>query len=165
MTGIELVATVDPQAIGGIVGRAFDPRYGEGWSAAQLAGTLALAGSWARLALAAGTPVGFSLCRQAAGEAELLLVGVDPAFRQCGIGAMLVAAAQRDAYAYGALALFLEVRDGNHAARLLYEKAGFRVVGRRRDYYLGLSSERFDALTMRNILDPATALSGLAKQR
>lgn len=138
--------TINAAALEAIVASSFDPRFGEGWSATQLAGTLALPGSWARVA--AGS-AGFSLCRMAASEAELLLVAVLPLCRGRGIGAMLVQTAKIDAINRGAETMFLEVRDGNLAARQLYERAGFVAVGRRRDYYRGTGIERFDALTMR----------------
>jgi len=156
MNGFQLVATADATKLDAISARAFDPRFGEGWSAGQLAGTLALSGSWARLADGPAGPVGFTLCRRAADEAELLLVGVDPAWRQRGIAAMLVTAAKNEASRQGAKSMFLEVRDGNVAARLLYERAGFEIVGRRRDYYGGGFGERFDALTMRIMLAAAS---------
>ena len=53
---------------------AFDPRFGEAWSGAQLRGTLTQPGSWLRLAVRGSLPLGFSLCRPLVDEAELLLI-------------------------------------------------------------------------------------------
>jgi len=128
---------------------AFDPQYGEAWSTAQLAGTLAMPGCWARLALAGATATGFSLCRSLGPEVELLLIAVDAGWRRQGIAARLLARAQDDAAARGASELFLEVREDNAAARCLYDAAGFAEVGRRRDYYTGKDGSRRGAITMR----------------
>ncbi len=136
----------------GVMGDAFDPRYGEAWSAVQLGGSLEQPGSWARLALDGATPLGFSLCRRLVDESELLLVAVVHAARGRGIGSALLAAAADDARAHDTRVMFLEMRDGNAAASALYRAQGFVEVGRRRDYYRGVGAQRFDAITMRRHL-------------
>ena len=128
---------------------AFDPRFGEAWSGAQLAGTLAQAGSWARLACDDDLVVGFSLCRRIVDEAELLLIAVTADARGRGFGRQLLTAAVADARARGVVSMFLEMRDGNRAAAELYLGHGFVEIGRRRDYYRGIDASRFDAITMR----------------
>lgn len=142
----------DIATIATVVGQAFDPRYGEAWSAAQLRGTMSLSGSWAQLICEGNSTLGFSLCRRAGLEAELLLVGVVPSYRSKGIGNALLQAAFDAASGIGIDTMFLEVRDGNQAAQQLYERAGFVAVGRRRDYYRGRNAETFDAITMRRQL-------------
>lgn len=146
-------------AIMSVMATAFDARFGEAWSAAQLFGSLASADCWARLASLddedGPRAVGFSICRRVGPEAELLLVGVDPDTRGRGFGAALLAAAKRDARRRGVASMFLEVRDGNIPALALYRTSGFVAVGRRRDYYRGGDAERFDAITMRCELTPA----------
>lgn len=132
---------------------AFDPLYGEAWSAAQLLATMALPGSWARLAMRGGQPVGFTLCRVVTDEVELLLIAVAPAARRQGAGSRLLLRAQEDALARGGSMLFLEVREDNDAARCLYESLGFAVIGRRADYYSGKDGSRRAAITMRFGLD------------
>jgi ribosomal-protein-alanine N-acetyltransferase len=52
-----------------------------------------------------------------------------------GIGRALMRRAIGEARSRGAAWATLEVRAGNEVARRLYERVGFRVVGRRRDYY------------------------------
>lgn len=131
---------------------AFDPLYGEAWSAPQLAGTLTMPGCWARLALAGAAATGFSLCRSIGPDVELLLIAVDPQQRRQGIAASLLGRAQDDASARGASDIFLEVREDNEAARQLYGSAGFSEVGRRRDYYSGTDGSRRAAITMRKTL-------------
>ncbi len=132
---------------------SFDPDFGEAWSSAQLAGTLAETSSFACLALAAGdVPAGFTLCRCNGPEVELLLISVLPENRGRGIGEALLQRACRDTVDWAASEIFLEVRENNMVARRLYGRAGFVEVGRRRDYYLGAGGVRHAALTMRRLL-------------
>lgn len=132
---------------------AFDPQYGEAWSSAQLGATLSMPGCWGRLALLGTQEAGFSLCRAAGPEVELLLVAVNPSFRRQGIGQRLLVRSHEDAIARGATEIFLEVREDNHAAKNLYERAGFSQIGRRPDYYSGKDGSRRAAITMRFALE------------
>jgi ribosomal-protein-alanine N-acetyltransferase len=141
------------EALMGVMRSSFDPAYGEAWSALQLAGTLGLAGSFARQALdGAGRTIGFALCRSAGPEVELLLVAVAPEERGQGLGRMLVETITEDAVRYGASDLFLEVRENNQIARQLYQSLGFAEVGRRADYYAGTGETRFAAVTMKRMI-------------
>ena len=71
---------------------------------------------------------------------------------QARIGQMLLDRFTLVAASRGADRLHLEVRDGNSAALRLYESLGFSVAGRRQNYYMGVTGERFDAITMRRDL-------------
>src|ERR1700685_4492534 len=79
-----------------------------------------------------GVVRGFLASRQTApGEREILFIAVDPAYRRHGIAKELrkrELAASRGEW-------FLEVRESNLAAIGLYESLGFRVAGRRENYY------------------------------
>lgn len=131
-----------------IMSTAFEPTYGEAWTRSQCAGIMPMAGVSLRLAdRDDGGVAGFALIRAVADEAELLLIAVDPAAQQRGVGAALVDDFVAIASAYGARRLHLEVRDGNTAIAL-YERAGFSLVGRRRDYYRGTDGHKRDALTL-----------------
>ena len=68
-------------------------------------------------------------------DAELLDIGVAPACRRQGLGQRLLDAVMAAARAQGAQRLLLEVRAGNLAAQALYQRAGFRLSGRRKGYY------------------------------
>ena len=142
----------DVIAMTDVMDRAFDPRFGEAWSRVQLGGALATVDTWAERANDAdGDCIGFALLRRVLDEAELLLVAVVPEARGSGLGRRLVEAAATGARLRDCRILFLEVRDGNPAARL-YGRNGFREVGRRKAYYLGANGSRFDAITMRRDL-------------
>jgi len=90
--------------------------------------------------------VGFSVLWFAADEGELGDLAVDPEHRGRGIGRTLLDRSIEQARVRGARSLYLEVRESNEAARVLYETAGFETVGRRTDYYSG---PREDACVMR----------------
>jgi len=81
--------------------------------------------------------------------AQILTVGVLPAARRRGIGERLVQALVAEAGRRRAAEVLLEVRVDNAAARQLYEKLGFAVLGTRRGYY---DQGRVDAVVMRRAL-------------
>ena len=101
------------------------------------------------LARAAG---GFVLARATAGEAEILTIGVDERFGRSGLGWRLMLAALHEAKMRGAEDIFLEVDEGNVAARGLYAKLGFSKVGERKAYYAAADGTRSTALVMRRDL-------------
>lgn len=131
---------------------AFQPAFGEAWTRAQCLGILGLPRVWLTIARLGAEPAGFALCRTVLDEAELLLLGVRPAFRRRGIGQALVARALTIAATGGVRRLHLEVRDGNDALTL-YTRSGFAEVGRRRGYYRGGAGELFDAISLVLILE------------
>jgi ribosomal-protein-alanine N-acetyltransferase len=126
---------------------SFDQRFGEAWTAAQCAGLLPMPGVWLTLARDKRAVVGFALARAVAGEAELLLLAVRSAYQGSGVGKTLLDSFAETAKARGVSRLHLEVREGNHALSL-YTGTGFRLVGRRRNYYSGWEGQTFDALTL-----------------
>ena len=117
------------------------------WEAAFFDQILADPGGFAVIAEAHETPLGFILGRAAAGEAEILSVGVLSGYRRSGVAARLLAEAAKRASALGATTFFLEVDEANQAARGLYESKGFAVAGRRKGYYAREGGG--DALLMR----------------
>ena len=138
----------DAAAVMDVMNAAFDPRYGEAWTQAQLMTLFAVPGTRLALALCDGTAVGFYAARLAGPESELLLLGVVPAFRRQRIGQLLLSDWLTWARAHGAADYFLEMRADNDA-RALYVHAGFVQCGLRRDYYHGLDGKNRDAVTMR----------------
>ena len=139
----------DLAAVMAIMNRAFAARFGEAWTRSQCAGILPMAGVSLVLAHDNGReqPVGFSLFRTVADEAELLLLAVAPDHQGRGIGRLLLEQFVERARAAGANRVHLEVRDGNPAVRM-YRLAGFRPAGRRPDYYRGSDGRQYDAITL-----------------
>ena len=62
------------------------------WDAEALGRILALSGGFGFVAWQVETPVGFALARDLGNEAEILSLGVLPAFRQGGVGRALLRA-------------------------------------------------------------------------
>ena len=96
--------------------------------------------------------VGFILSRMAADEAEILSIAVDASERSQGFGRRLLEMNMRRLAGRGVRSLFLEVACDNVAARKLYERAGFRDVGRREAYYGGANPGGSGALILRREL-------------
>ncbi len=90
--------------------------------------------------------VGYVVALVVGDEAEVADLAVAPSARRRGIAGMLLDRFIAEAVESGVARLFLEVREGNAAARRLYESRMFSEVGRRRGYYNG---PREDALVLR----------------
>ncbi|WP_254600979.1 GNAT family N-acetyltransferase [Caulobacter sp. S45] len=126
------------------------------WTAIDLQGLIASPFTIALQAGAPAAPVGFTLARVVAGEAEILTLAVDPAARGRGIARALVEAAAGLAHAAGARTMWLEVAQDNSAALALYAVAGFEEAGRRKGYYPRKGGP-VDALSLRRRLNSAPA--------
>lgn len=97
-----------------------------------------LAHPFSRMATAvdeSGAVVGYCVMLRAADEAEIANIATAPGIRRRGVGAQLLGDAIDAGTTAGVVAMFLEVRESNTAARALYSSRGFVAVGRRRGYY------------------------------
>ena len=81
-------------------------------------------------------------------EAEIIDIRVGKSARRTGIGESLLTQSFEKLHLSQIRSVFLEVGSGNTAALALYEKLGFRTIGRRKNYYKKPTG-REDALTMR----------------
>lgn len=126
--------------------------FARSWDEQFLGRLLAAPGAVAFVALESDAVAGFVLSRAAAGEAEIVSLGVSPGLRRRGFAAELVRAVCRRAFEAGVLEVFLEVSITNLAARSLYAGLGFREVGRRPDYYEEEVGAARDALILRRAL-------------
>jgi ribosomal-protein-alanine N-acetyltransferase len=130
-----------------IMTEAFDPDYREAWTAGQCISMLGLPGVWLSLARIDGVPVGFTLSRAIAGEAELLLLAVTSTCRRRGVGTRLIDRTAMLSRKHGADKLHLEVRHNNPAFEL-YINCGFSIAGRRPGYYQSKDGINHDAVTL-----------------
>ena len=105
------------------------------WSDATFRGLLGRADCDLFAAERDGRLIGYAVCWTAADESELGNVAVAPDARGSGAGESLVRAVQQVVRARGSRECYLEVRQGNRVAISLYERHGWRVVGRRPRYY------------------------------
>ncbi len=116
------------------------------WDAASVASELTNRLSLWLVAEEDGSLAGYVGSQSVLGEADMMNVAVDPAFRRKGVAEALVTALLDELKSRGNYCLSLEVRVSNDAAIALYKKLGFSQVGRRKNYY---QKPREDALILR----------------
>lgn len=98
------------------------------------------------------------LFRKGGGVARLYSIAVDPERAGSGVGRILLEKAEEAAYDNDRIILRLEVREDNPRAIALYERAGFRRIGRETGYYGdGATALRLEK-TVRGDVPPATAV-------
>ncbi|QDZ39856.1 ribosomal-protein-alanine N-acetyltransferase [Euhalothece natronophila Z-M001] len=68
-------------------------------------------------------------------EAHITLLGIDPNYRGQGLGELLLSHLLLQAHQWSLERATLEVRASNTTAINLYQKLGFEIAGRRKDYY------------------------------
>jgi ribosomal-protein-alanine N-acetyltransferase len=127
------------------------------WSAAEMSKLLTMPGTRAVIATTDGddTPLAFAMVRTAAGESEVITLGVVPAWRRRGIGRVVLDHCQDLAARDGARRMFLEVAEGNRSALALYEAADYAAVGHRPDYYRNRDGGRESArILARDLSEP-----------
>jgi tRNA threonylcarbamoyl adenosine modification protein YeaZ/ribosomal-protein-alanine acetyltransferase len=126
--------------------------HGEGfdasWAASEIATMLESAGAVALLAERGGQPIGMIVLRAISDEAEILTLAVAKQDRRRGIARHLLQSARPYLEALRVRMLHLEVAADNAAALALYDTAGFKRVGLRKNYY-SRSGSRVDAILMR----------------
>lgn len=115
------------------------------WSRAAFFSEIGKPFSFKRVASSADTIAGYICVNHILDEAHIMNLAVHPGFRRLGIATILLKEALKELKRKGADFFYLEVRFSNLAARKFYERSGFRVVGRRKNYY---QSPEEDALLM-----------------
>jgi ribosomal-protein-alanine N-acetyltransferase len=126
--------------------------FQRGWSDGEFERLLVERNVVAQRAMVGRTLAGFILSRIAADEAEILSVAVAAAWRGRGLARALLDLHMRRLAGLGVRAMFLEVEEHNVPARRLYERAGFREVGRRPSYYQHDNGDGGTALVLRRDL-------------
>ena len=89
--------------------------------------------------------IGFICASVIPPEAEILNIAVSASYRRLGVGSMLLSHMMTYLQNKDTDTVFLEVRESNTPARLLYTKEGFEVIGTRKKYY---SNPTEDAILM-----------------
>jgi [ribosomal protein S18]-alanine N-acetyltransferase len=96
-----------------------------------------------------GELVAYYLGQNVLDEVHIMQIAVEPRFRRCGLGRHLMLYEIERKRTAGMTQMLLEVRHSNTAAQRLYTSLGFRVVGRRSDYYAPIAGRPAeDALLM-----------------
>lgn len=78
---------------------------------------------------------GYIVARLGADELHINNVAVRDEYRRRGIGQRLLSKIMEQGRRQGTARAFLELRAGNRAALALYEKCGFGITARRKNYY------------------------------
>ena len=80
-------------------------------------------------------------------EAEILQMVIDLPFQKNGYGFLLLNEIVDILDKENIQQIFLEVRVGNDGAIKLYDKLGFNIIGKRKNYYT-INAQKYDALLM-----------------
>lgn len=91
-----------------------------------------------------GDVLGFIVWQTLFDEMELHLIATHPEYRRCGVASDLLAQMFQAACEQRITRILLEVRASNVGAQALYERHGFVLIARRKNYYGGVE----DALIM-----------------
>lgn len=110
--------------------------FSQPWSKTSFLSEIHKSRSISRVAVLDSAVVGYICAELVTDEGHILNLGVHPDYRRKGISTALVASVIEVLRQRSCRVLFLEVRASNHAARRLYERFGFSVVGERKNYYV-----------------------------
>jgi ribosomal-protein-alanine N-acetyltransferase len=116
------------------------------WSLKQL--EEALHNNHCMVACIAKRVVGMIVWQQIMDEAEIYLINTLPEMQRQGVGSRLLDYLIEYANGHPILKIFLEVREDNKGAQALYQRYGFDVIAKRKQYYRTPEGLRIDALIM-----------------
>jgi len=108
-------------------------QFSDPWSAESLADLLVQKCCFGYVLVTDTAVLAYAITQQVIEEGELLRIAVWKQYRRKGFGSQLLQALLQETEAVRIWNL--EVRESNLAARALYEKMGFRLLGARREYY------------------------------
>lgn len=91
--------------------------------------------------------IGFIFVQFVEDEAEILTFVVDPDFQKKGIGTALLKKILHKGQEKRLKKIFLEVHEENEVGKKLYQKIGFKPIGKRVKYYSQTGYRNADALT------------------
>jgi ribosomal-protein-alanine N-acetyltransferase len=133
----------------GAFARLHGASFRRGWSEDEFEHLLTERNVVAHRARIGGELAGFVLSRLAPPEAELLSIAVAFDQRGRGLARRLLDLHLRRLGDFGVRTVFLEVEEGNVAARRLYRRMGFGDAGRRERYYQQEAAPAAAALVLR----------------
>lgn len=110
------------------------------WTPGRVAASVRSKDALVVVAASADRIAGFGVMRYGDDDAHLDLFGVDPAFRNQGLGRRLLEWLEKPALVAGITAVFLEVRASNHGAQAFYRRLGYRPLSVMPRYYQGVES-------------------------
>jgi ribosomal-protein-alanine N-acetyltransferase len=126
--------------------------FRRGWSEQEVEGLLTDRQVIAHRVMTGAQLIGFIMSRQVEDEAEILSIAVAGARRGRGLARNLLTLHLRRLAGLGCHTVFLEVDEHNKSAIRLYDRAGFREISRRPNYYNAPGAKPAAALVLRRDL-------------
>lgn len=120
------------------------------WSPGNFADSLK-AGYICQILEQAHSLIGYGIMMMSPEEAHILTLGIAAGWQKKGWGKKMLGHLIELARAEKAKSVFLDVRESNHSAALLYQKTGFQHVATRKGYYPAMCG-REDARVMQLVL-------------
>lgn len=147
-------SSVEPAALrdASALARLHRASFHRGWDATEFEQLLSDRSVLAHRLRKGRDVIGFIVSRMAADEAEILSVAIATNQRGRGLSRDLVRTHMGYLAGRGIRTVFLEVEENNRPARALYDRAGFRLVGRRERYYKSGDGNELNAVVMRRDL-------------
>jgi tRNA threonylcarbamoyladenosine biosynthesis protein TsaB len=109
--------------------------FDDAWTERAIGELLAMPGAFGTLACFDDQPIGIAIAVANPPDAEVLTLGVLPAFRRRGVARRMLLSVADQAAGIGCERLLLDVAEDNEAAHRLYRKLGFMEIARRPAYY------------------------------
>lgn len=109
--------------------------FSDPWPKSAFRQSLTVASRVNLVLYADGELVGYIMVQCVADEVQIHNIAVHPQHRRRGFAAMLLTRAEEEGAQRGALCAVLDVRSQNSAALGLYQSFGYRMIGRRKNYY------------------------------
>ena len=117
------------------IARLEEKYFSDSWSEQTLSDTFEYDYNHLLIEKREGRVVGYLIYSEVQGEAELLRIAVDKAYRRMGIAGSLIESMLEELRDFEAERVSLEVRAHNIAAVSLYKSYGFKDIFVRKDYY------------------------------
>lgn len=123
--------------------------FSEPWSQNAISESLRMKGAAFFAAFHCGIMAGYGGMYVTVDEAQILNIAVHPDFRRRGYASAILSSLIEAACSSGVLNMYLDVRESNVPAQMLYRKHGFEEICRRKRFYRHPSET---AVIMRKIL-------------
>ena len=117
------------------------------WTCKELNDHINKKTSFSRISKYGKKIVGFSISLYSENFMDVFLIFVAPKFRRRGIAQNFLKDIKKFCKLHLINKIILEVNEDNQAANILYQKFGFKIVGKRKDYYF-MNEKKSDAIVM-----------------
>ncbi|MCS7199038.1 MAG: ribosomal protein S18-alanine N-acetyltransferase [Caldimicrobium sp.] len=123
------------------------------WSWGMLEGELRHPFSKGLLLRLHSQPLGYALYRRQEREGELLRLAIKPDYQGKGLGKYLLSELFKRLISEGVERLYLEVSEVNQRGLKFYERMGFKLLGKRENYYKWGEHARVLYISLKEVKD------------